>query len=255
MANLTFSSCVLEHLKYYVYRLVDPRNDKTFYVGKGYGNRVFQHIREEIAADADDLMSLKLDTIRAIKRSAMSVKIIVHRHGIEDDRTAFAVEAALIDAYVELSNKQTGRLTHRFGRKTLDEIEEAYACEEAEIVHKVMIIDINKTFGLRTEGRSRDSVYDAVRFQWKAKLKNARRCDYVLAQRGGVIVGIFKPDIWLEATPENFPEFIGKLAFLNRRIGFRGSEVTETNVTTHYLKKRIPKRFAGSQIGFRYVGM
>ena len=38
-----FSSEVIEKLKYYVYRLVDPKNGQTFYVGKGCRNRVFAH--------------------------------------------------------------------------------------------------------------------------------------------------------------------------------------------------------------------
>lgn len=39
-----FSNEVKEKLKFYVYRLVDPRNGRTFYVGKGKGDRVFaQH--------------------------------------------------------------------------------------------------------------------------------------------------------------------------------------------------------------------
>lgn len=29
----------------YVYELIDPRNNKVFYVGKGVGNRMFQHIK------------------------------------------------------------------------------------------------------------------------------------------------------------------------------------------------------------------
>lgn len=29
--------------QWYVYELVDPRNDKVFYVGKGCGNRMYQH--------------------------------------------------------------------------------------------------------------------------------------------------------------------------------------------------------------------
>ena len=32
--------------KYYVYRLIDPRNLQTFYVGKGCGDRVYQHAKE-----------------------------------------------------------------------------------------------------------------------------------------------------------------------------------------------------------------
>ena len=30
-----------------VYRLIDPRNGETFYVGRGKGNRVFSHIRAD----------------------------------------------------------------------------------------------------------------------------------------------------------------------------------------------------------------
>ena len=37
-----FPSEVIKELNYYVYRLIDPRNGKTFYVGKG--NRVFTHV-------------------------------------------------------------------------------------------------------------------------------------------------------------------------------------------------------------------
>ena len=39
----SFSPEVIEQLQYYVYRLIDPRDGQTFYVGKGKGNRVFAH--------------------------------------------------------------------------------------------------------------------------------------------------------------------------------------------------------------------
>ena len=38
-----FSKEVIEKINHYVYRLVDPRNGHTFYVGEGCGNRIFAH--------------------------------------------------------------------------------------------------------------------------------------------------------------------------------------------------------------------
>ena len=60
-----FSPQVIDKLKTYVYRLIDPRNGETFYVGKGIGNRVFAHIRAEIdiAEPSDKLM--RIHSIRA----------------------------------------------------------------------------------------------------------------------------------------------------------------------------------------------
>lgn len=50
-----FKQSVIESLKSYVYVLVDPRDNRIFYVGKGTGNRVYQHVQ---AALTDDTQSL-----------------------------------------------------------------------------------------------------------------------------------------------------------------------------------------------------
>jgi uncharacterized protein len=42
---------VVQRLEVYVYRLIDPRNGATFYIGKGQGNRVFAHVRAELNED------------------------------------------------------------------------------------------------------------------------------------------------------------------------------------------------------------
>ena len=47
--KLEFSQSVKEQLKYYVYALKDPRSLSKidfFYVGKGIGNRVFNHLED-----------------------------------------------------------------------------------------------------------------------------------------------------------------------------------------------------------------
>src|SRR5690348_16459793 len=94
---------VVRELKTYVYRLIDPRNGETFYVGKGRGNRVFAHIRAEQAELEGDELDNKLKRIREIRNAGLEVGHVIHRHGL-DDATTFHVESALMDAYPGLTN-------------------------------------------------------------------------------------------------------------------------------------------------------
>jgi hypothetical protein len=68
----SFPADVARKLKTYVYRLIDPRNGKTFYVGKGQGNRVFSHIRAEQNLDGDELDN-KVKRIREIRLAGFEV--------------------------------------------------------------------------------------------------------------------------------------------------------------------------------------
>src|SRR5437762_8658205 len=91
----SFPADVASKLGTYVYRLIDPRNGETFYVGKGQGNRVFAHIHEEQSLDGDEL-SDKLKRIRDIRLAGFEVAHVIHRHGM-NEQTGFEVEAALMD--------------------------------------------------------------------------------------------------------------------------------------------------------------
>jgi len=75
-----FLKSVVNQLQYYVYRLIDPRNDETFYVGKGSGNRVFEHVRGELRGDDDELTG-KLKRIREIRKDRFEVAVI-HPRGM-----------------------------------------------------------------------------------------------------------------------------------------------------------------------------
>ena len=99
---MAFTEEIADKLGFYVYRLIDPRNGETFYVGKGKGNRVFAHVAGELEAGADEL-SEKLQRIREIRLAGFDVAHVIHRHGL-DSRTAIEVEAALIDAYPGVTN-------------------------------------------------------------------------------------------------------------------------------------------------------
>lgn len=52
---MTFKASVIEELKYYVYALVNPLDNRIFYIGKGSGNRVFMHATDALASDAPAL--------------------------------------------------------------------------------------------------------------------------------------------------------------------------------------------------------
>lgn len=43
-----------EDRRFYVYHLIDPRNGQVFYVGKGVGNRVKQHVRNAVRGVVDN---------------------------------------------------------------------------------------------------------------------------------------------------------------------------------------------------------
>lgn len=78
---------------YYLYHLIDPRDGRTFYVGKGKGNRVHHHEMEA----AKGRVSRKCDTIREIVASGHAVaKRIVAR--FEDEALAYFAEKIEIAA-------------------------------------------------------------------------------------------------------------------------------------------------------------
>lgn len=227
--EIMFSETVCEKIGNYVYRLIDIRNGETFYVGKGKGNRVFQHANEELkltkTLDDEDLLlddseSLKLDRIRQIRKSGLEVQHIIHRHGISDD-SIFEVEAALIDAYAGLTNISRGHYSSDRGPMDSKEIEQKYNLPELEESpkHKLLLINVNNF----SNESSRSTLLDQVRFAWRISKPKAEKAEFVLAVVRGVVKGAFVADTWLPASAENFPTF--NTSTVNKsRFGFNGSE-------------------------------
>ncbi|MGL5814307.1 MAG: LEM-3-like GIY-YIG domain-containing protein [Aeromonas sp.] len=222
-----FPKGVAEKLKTYVYRLIDPRNGETFYVGKGVGDRVFAHIREE--GDSED-PSNKLKRIREIHLAGLEVGHVIHRHGM-DDNTAFEVEAALIEAYPGLTNIAGGMGNGEFGVMHATEIIRRYAAKPAVIKHKALLITINRS-------AAEHSIYEATRYAWKLSRVKVEEAELVLATIQGMIVGAFVPEQWLPATPEHFP---GREP-MTGRLGFFGHEAPE-NIRSQYVGRSVPKAF------------
>lgn len=221
---------VIEKLKTYVYRLIDPRDGETFYIGKGKGNRVFAHSRGEQDIEGDALDN-KMQRIRQIRLAGFEVAHVIHRHGM-DDTTAYEVESALMDAYPGLTNEAGGVGSSEFGAMHALEIIREYAAEPAVFLHNAILISINRS------ALAESSLYEATRWAWKISPAKARAFELVLATVQGVIKGAFVASQWVEATAENFP---GRHSFPGR-YGFIGHDAPD-EVRRLYVGKRVPDEF------------
>ena len=249
MERESFPPGVAERLNWYVYRLIDPRNGETFYVGKGRDNRIFQHVKGALSAtDDEDATDLKFQRIKDITAAGLAVAHVIHRHGIENEDVAFQIEAALIDAYPGLTNKASGHGSGDYGCRHAEEIVNEYAAQPFEAAEPLILISIARTY----EDEDTD-IYRAVRGCWRIDVSRAKNFNLVLAHRRGVVVGAFRPEDWLPATKANFPWLD---ADIPGRAGFVGSPA-EAETAGLYLRKRVPDmyRAKGAANPIRFVGV
>ena len=238
----SFPTEVAERLKTYVYRLIDPRNGETFYVGKGKDDRVFAHIRVEHNLEGDELDN-KLTRIREIRLAGFDVAHVIHRHGM-DDSTALEVEAALIDAYPGLENAVGGAGSNDYGAMHAREIVSHYRAEPANFDGiRALLINVNRS-------ATENSLYEATRYAWKVNKSHAEEAEVILSTFHGLIIGAFVADEWLDATAENFP---GRDP-VTGRFGFKGKEAPD-EIKKLYVGMRVPDEYRkpGASYPIRYT--
>lgn len=238
-----FSEKTIEAIKYYVYALLDPRDNKIFYIGKGKGNRVFAHMNGAIKnPEENDKISRILEIIAA----NFKVHHYILRSGIVDERTAYEVESTLIDlltfdSYKHLSNITNLAAGHHSwdrGIKLVNEVESLYSAEpldERKVIHNLLLININRTY------KPGISPYEATRSSWKLSLEKAKNVDFVCSEYKGIIRAIYKPLIW-------------KYSIDKKRIEFEGIEVTESKINELYLNKEYKGKKRGTANPVRYIG-
>jgi hypothetical protein len=202
-----FSQAVIEKLEFYVYFLQDPRDDKIFYVGKGIGNRVFDHM--ECAIDTNDETE-KIDKIRDIVNSGNKVKHFILRHGLSEV-VSFEVESAVIDfvGVKNLLNLKSGRNARDFGIKTADEISAMYEAQELNTNKPILLININKCY---RRDMSDNELYDATRESWVLGAKR-EKVVYAVATYRGLTREVYKINEW-------YP--------VKERWGFHGTKANES---------------------------
>lgn len=192
---------------YYVYGLIDPRTDQIFYIGKGAGNRVFEHEKESLNSPNSD--QLKLKTISEINAVGLEVKKIIINSNLTESE-AFAAEAALINAFNYISDAGLTNIVaghHSAEALSVEDFEKIYGAEELcedDIKHKVLVIKINKRY---RKNMPSDELYDSVRGVWRASMKHAQSVEYVFGVYHSLIVAVYKPTRWYrcKAAPERCP--------------------------------------------------
>ena len=224
-----FPVYVQEKLEYYVYRLIDPRNGSTFYIGKGKGNRVFSHAA--LATNSPDFKKGEIpcaDRIREIRSVNLEPTHIIHRHGMSE-KEAFEVEAALIDAFDgQLTNIATGQGSQDRGPAHVQQLIEKYGPEVIEFGPEDKIIVIK----IKLETQRQLGTYQAVRASWKVSLSRAQRAESILAAVNGICRGVYVECKWCKSKEHPGP---------SPRYEFDGFEAPE-EIADKYLGKRLPDK-------------
>lgn len=259
MMNNHFDEKTTVKVKAYVYALFDPLEDRPFYIGKGRGNRVFQHIEGAILEDKE---SNKYEKIREIRTRSKNnrVKHTIVRHGMNDD-VAFEVESALIDLAnktgANLTNEVTGHNSIENGMMSADDVMRKYNAQPLnELFHSVIIININKKYKLvrdealhvNTKHSGKDLIYESVKQAWVVG-ERRESVDYVLAEYKGIIVEVY--EVIEEISDGKSKKWYPVPGYKNRW-GFHGAPAVGL-VRNKYLNKSIAhhkKRGAANPIRY-----
>jgi len=214
---MEFSQIVSESIGFYVYALIDPRNDEIFYIGKGNGNRVFSHIE---SVNSSSSSSRKLNRIREILQSNREVKHVLLRHGLTEDES-FEVESCCIDliGLDKLTNEVSGHDSESRGIMTVNEIVTQYDLQPAIIKEPAIIININKKFA---RGMTEEELYQATKQAWKLGAKKSK-AKLIIASYKGIVREVFEVSLWYK---------------VNDRWGFEGT-VARQEIRSKYWNRSV----------------
>lgn len=245
---MAFKSSIVDALGSYVYCLVDPRDNRIFYVGKGSGNRVFEHVKEALFECGD---TPKRGRIREIEKCGLHVRCYIVRHRLSEEE-AYLVESVLIDMLTfrdfnlesTLTNIQAGHHQWDEGIKRVEEINAMYDCAPLERVgdDRLLLVNLNKSYSGKAKERiyQRKNDYERTRKYWKVNIERAESVDYVLGVYKGVVRTVYRPVRWERVQRDGYVAEDG-------RYMFEGEAVEDSP----YLNKDVSQFMKGQTI--RYI--
>lgn len=242
-----FSASVIEQLQSYVYVYIDPRTEKPFYIGKGKGNRCFDHL-------VDLGKSKKSQRISEINALNATPQIDILAFGLTESE-ALIVEAATIDLIGKenLDNEVRGHDSSRYGRRTVDDIRARLSVDVVNnFDQNVALIRINKTYD---PSFNELQLYEATRGIWEIAASKREKVQFACAVFDGIIREVYEISGWFDAGTTMYGTRSAEGFMGSGRFEFVG-KIAEIEISKKYRNKKIsteilPFGFAGS---IRFVG-
>ena len=249
---MNLSETTYEKLKYYVYLLIDPRNDEVFYVGKGKGSRILAHLEGE--SDVGDDAPEKDKLIRDIKAAGYKVRGDVLRHGLTE-KGALEIESAVIDqiGIDKLTNRVKGHHSSDRGRMPLEEIEIMYGAEEVTFGEPAILLKIGQRY---KENMSDEEMYLATKDAWSVSLGKVKgRIGIACSVYRKVTREVFEVDDWSRYPgTTNKCQFEGKIArkkirdkYIRKRVGRYWKQ---GNLNSHMIVGPDPELMSDRSFGY-----
>lgn len=209
-----FDQLQMDYLGEYIYCLIDPRDNKVFYVGqsKGNSNRLFEHFKE-----AEDY--LKGNTRKLTSKVLRIIDIWLNEEDVEwaivacrinkNSNPLDIVESALIDI---LPLSQNGPALnaisgHHSTYLTKEEVIEL----AAEQINPTQAFESVFIFPIHNSTSDGTSTYEATRMHWYVTKDNqSRENSIAIGLSNTISKGVFSIDNWTLNTTNNKHEFNGR---------------------------------------------
>ncbi|MDE7414500.1 MAG: endonuclease [Muribaculaceae bacterium] len=205
MSGNKFTVRASDSIGYYVYCLVDPRDNKVFYIGKGKGDRTFAHVRN-VDPEADENEKNR----RIAEIGPENVRHIIIRHGLTSDE-ALNLESALIDFMMDSRVNGGNSLTnlihgHHIKRKNNEHLKKDLGIMSVEEINaqypehpfipnegdKIIIVLLNR-FKLEDGSNEANQLYERARGWWWISEEKIKQCTHVLAVYHGIVRAVYCP--------------------------------------------------------------
>jgi len=241
---MEFKPEIAQELKSYVYSYSDPDTKIPFYIGKGQGNRCFQHMEDQSESE-------KVKKLKELQENNKKPLVELLRYGLTDNEASL-LEATLIDfvGLDNLTNRVRGLHSRSFGRTFVEDIILKYTAEDATIKDdKVILISVGKSY---TRGMSEEELYEYARGIWKVN-ENRHKAELALVVFQGIVREVYRISKWYKAGTLPYKYRDSSSFDSSKRWEFEG-EKAEEDIRTKYIGKSVRKHFSkGSRNPIKYV--